>query len=580
MSQEAHLLTPPSDTRCAIVQSDFSIAVERDHGAYADARDFLLCCAELEKCPEHLHTYRLTDLSLWNAAAIGFTADRVIEGLTSFSKFPVPSAVQSKIKDTMALWGKLQIVKREVGDLLVVNDSRLVRYISGHSKLNQWLASSDYALHDGFLVQPHARGKIKLALIEEGLPVEDIAGYHDGEPFSFDLAPSFQLRDYQQESINAFYAGNSHRGGSGVIVLPCGAGKTMVGLGTMQRLGMRTLILVASITAARQWRAEILQKSTISPDDIGEYSGKEKEIKPITIATYQVLTKKSRQSATFTHLDLFASHQWGLIIYDEVHLLPAPIFHITASVQACRRLGLTATLVREDRKEHHVFSLIGPKKYDVPWKILESKGWIASVHCAEVRVQLADQLRELLELSDKKERFRLVSENPEKLKAVLTLLRFHHDKPTLVIGMYLAQLKAISEFISAPLITGETPQKEREKLFQEFREGKIQTIVISKVGNFSIDLPDASVAIQVSGTFGSRQEEAQRLGRILRPKKGDNQGYFYSIVSADSEEEDYAMHRQLFLIEQGYEYSIVKDYSLLGSDVSGIETRGKINYAV
>jgi DNA excision repair protein ERCC-3 len=328
-----------------------------------------------------------------------------------------------------------------------------------------------------------------------------------------------------------------------------------VGAAAMAHAKATTLILVTNTVAARQWRDELLRRTTLNEDEIGEYSGAKKEIRPVTIATYQVMTKK--KNGVYAHLDLFDTHDWGLIIYDEVHLLPAPIFRFTADIQSRRRLGLTATLVREDGMEGEVFSLIGPKRFDVPWKEIESQGYIAPAECIEVRVNLSESERLLYATAEPEEKYRYCSTTKTKSEVVQELVAYHANEQILVIGQYITQLDELSETLGVPLIKGDTPVKERERLFAAFRTGEITCLVVSKVANFSIDLPDATIAIQVSGAFGSRQEEAQRLGRILRPKADGRGAIFYSVVSRDTVDQDFAANRQRFLAEQGYAYRII-----------------------
>lgn len=549
------------DEKPLIVQSDKTLLLEVDHPAYEACRDSISRFAELEKSPEYLHTYRITPLSIWNAAASKMNAEQIIDELYKYSKYPVPQSVNSEIVTQVSRYGKLKLQRDDSGELILTSDdpnyikeiqrSRKVQpYIEGPRDERSLFVNKDY------------RGHIKQALIRLGFPVEDIAGYEKGSDYSFGLKKTlgsgkeFQVRDYQRSSIDAFYQGGSVEGGSGVVVLPCGAGKTIVGIGAMHAVGAQTLILVTNTLSIRQWRDEILDKTDIPPEDIGEYSGDKKEIKPVTIATYNIITHRKKKGGEFTHFHLFSSNNWGFIIYDEVHLLPAPVFRMTSELQAKRRLGLTATLVREDGLEEDVFSLIGPKKYEVPWKELEKKSWIAEAKCVEVRVPLRSLMRGMYSVADDREKFRLSSENPLKLRVIGTLLEHHKNDQILIIGQYLNQLQRISSKFNLPLITGKTPLAERSELYQKFRDKKIQALVVSKVANFSIDLPDASVAIQVSGTFGSRQEEAQRLGRILRPKSDESGATFYSVISADSSEERFSHNRQLFLTEQGYEYYI------------------------
>jgi DNA excision repair protein ERCC-3 len=543
------------EIRCLFVQSDYTIMVERAHAAYSQARDFLLSCAQLEKCPESIHTYRLTSLSLWNAAAAGFSSTEIVVGLAAFSRVPVPSNVRAMIQDTMAVWGILQLVRVDGILVLSIKTPALEEFLFHHPKLHRYFLSESAG--STLSVVEEARGTLKVELIKLGYPVEDVAGYTDGDRFEICLKTTLQLRDYQKEAASAFHQDGSVNGGSGVLVLPCGAGKTVIAIATMATLGMKTLILTPNVTAARQWRDELLDKTTLAGSAIGEYNGGEKTVAPITIATYQILTSRPKKSASFPHLDIFSRENWGLIIYDEVHMLPAPVFQITAGIQARRRLGLTATLVREDKREEDVFSLIGPKKFDLPWKVLEAQGWIASAVCAEVRVPMSVDLEQLYIHSEKKELYRIAATNPLKEVVVIELIRKHLGERILVIGMYLEQLHSIAAYLDVPFIDGGTKQKDRDALFKAFRDGEIDTLVVSKIANSSIDLPDASVAIQISGTFGSRQEEAQRLGRVLRPKPGNNRAFFYSVITENSAEVPFARNRQLFLLEQGYEYECI-----------------------
>ena len=544
-----------------IVQGDHSILVEVASPRYSEARDELAQFAELVKAPEHIHTYRITPLSIWNACAAGLEAQGIITTLESFSKYPVPSHILVEVRDYASRYGRLRL-HRENGELVLsANDLALAEEV-WHSKhvrpfLRERLSPTS------FRVDAIARGEVKQALIKVGFPAEDLAGYSEGEALAFALrsvtmeGADFGLRPYQINAAEAFHQSGSERGGSGVVVLPCGAGKTIVGMACMAGVQSSTLILTTSVTATRQWIRELLDKTSLEEGQIGEYSGSTKEVRPVTIATYQILTWRERKDAEFPHLKLFDERNWGLIIYDEVHLLPAPVFRVTAGLQARRRLGLTATLVREDGREEDVFALIGPKKADVPWKVLENQGWIAKALCTEIRLPMPPDLRMTYAMADNRQKFRICSENPLKTQAVVGLLDRHAGEPTLVMGMYLDQLRKLAEPLGLPVLTGATPQARRDELFGAFREGKIQTLVVSKIANFAVDLPDAAVAIQVSGTFGSRQEEAQRLGRLLRPKAGDNQAHFYSLVSGETVEQDFALKRQLFLCEQGYEYSIV-----------------------
>lgn len=556
----------PKPENPLIVQSDRTALLEVASPLYRDARDELALFAELEKSPEHLHTYRITPLSIWNAAAAGLSAERVVASLERFSKYDVPQNVAAEIRDLMSRYGKVRLVRdAATQELRLVSDDRAVVVEIARSPL-----SSKFLLGprgtNAHAVDPAARGEVKRALLKLGFPVEDLAGYVDGAPLAVEVrselangAP-FALRAYQKEAVENFWAGGSLRGGSGVVALPCGAGKTIVGIGVIALLKTRTLVLTTSITAVRQWRAELLEKTTLREDEIGEYSGERKEIRPVTIATYQILTHRKAKTDEFSHFGIFFRNDWGLIVYDEVHLLPAPVFRVTAEIQARRRLGLTATLVREDGKEEDVFTLIGPKRHDVPWKVLERQGWIAPARCIEVRLPLAEHRKMEYALAAPRDKFRIAAENEEKVPLVKALAARHADDLVLVIGQYLDQLRFLARVLGAPILTGSTPNEARERLYSEFKEGRVRCLVVSKVANFAVDLPEANVAIQVSGTFGSRQEEAQRLGRILRPKRSrekDGGGAtFYSIVTRDSREQDFASKRQLFLTEQGYAYEI------------------------
>ncbi|MDH5717692.1 MAG: DEAD/DEAH box helicase [Spirochaetia bacterium] len=549
------------DSKPLIVQSDRTLLLEVDHPLFEEARDLLNRFAELEKSPEYLHTYRITPLSLWNAAASKMKSEQIIDALYKYSKYPVPQVVNSTIATQMGRYGKLKLMRDDKQALVLYSkEENYIREIFRNKKVKPYIEGEKNK--NSFYVKEDFRGHIKQALIRIGFPVEDLAGYSQGNAYKFNLKDhtadgiKFHIRDYQLNAIKTFYADGTLEGGSGVIVLPCGAGKTIVGIGSMHEVGAQTLILVTNTLSIRQWKNEILDKTNIPKEDVGEYSGDKKEIKPITIATYNILTHRKRKGGEFTHFHLFSSNNWGFIIYDEVHLLPAPVFRMTSELQAKRRLGLTATLIREDGLEEDVFSLIGPKKVDVPWRELEKKSWIAEAECVEIRTPMRSLMRGLYAVADDREKFRLSSENPEKLRVIGTLLKKHHNDQVLIIGQYLDQLRKISKKFKLPLITGKTPLSEREVLYNDFRNQKITALVVSKVANFSIDLPDAKIAIQVSGTFGSRQEEAQRLGRILRPKEDDNKATFYSVITNESAEERFSHNRQLFLTEQGYEYFI------------------------
>ncbi|MBI2805135.1 MAG: helicase-associated domain-containing protein [Planctomycetes bacterium] len=555
-----------------IVQGDRTVLVEVDNPKYAEARDALAPFAELEKSPEHIHTYRLSDLSLWNAAAAGLSADDMIVVLQKYSKFPVPMNLLTEITERVERYGRVKLVKHEDKLKLICTDKPLLEELARQPRLRDYLGKRLDAT--GFLIEPAHRGVLKQALITVGYPAEDLAGYTAGADFAIQLREvtraglPFKVRDYQRDAADIFYAGGDVRGGSGVIVLPCGAGKTIVGIVAMALMQKSTLILTTSITAVKQWIREIIDKTDLTERDVVEYSGEIKQIGPVTVATYQVLTHRADKKEEFPHFKIFDDRDWGLIIYDEVHLLPAPVFRVTANIQARRRLGLTATLIREDGREGDVFSLIGPKKYDVPWRELETKGWIAEANCTEVRVALPDDARMEYAVSEWRHKYRIASENPAKEDIVERLMHMNEGKNLLIIGQYLRQLRSLQKRFDIPLITGATDNQEREVLYGQFRRGEIKQLILSKVGNFAIDLPDAQVLIQVSGTFGSRQEEAQRLGRILRPKANGETAHFYTLVTRDTRELDFAHHRQMFLTEQGYSYGILDGAELLAEAVT------------
>jgi DNA excision repair protein ERCC-3 len=533
-----------------IVQSDKTLLLEVDHPASGDARRAIAPFAELERAPEHIHTYRVTPLALWNARAAGHDAEQVVDILLTYSRYAVPHALLVDIAETMDRYGRLTIAKHPAHGLVLSTTDRPVLEEVLRSKKVAPLVGARID-DDTVLVHPSERGHLKQVLLTLGWPAEDHAGYVDGEAHPIELAEDgWSLRPYQRDAVEGFWAG-----GSGVVVLPCGAGKTIVGAAAMARAQATTLILVTNTVSARQWKAELLARTNLTEDEIGEYSGARKEIRPVTIATYQVMTTKRK--GVFPHLEVFDTRDWGLIIYDEVHLLPAPIFRFTADIQSRRRLGLTATLIREDGREGDVFTLIGPKRYDAPWKEVEAQGWIAPAECIEVRVTLPDSERLVYATSEPDDRYRLAATTAEKTRLVEQLIERHADEQVLVIGQYLDQLAEIAEHVGAPTITGETGVKERERLFEAFRQGEERVLVVSKVANFSVDLPEASVAIQVSGSFGSRQEEAQRLGRLLRPKADGRRARFYTVVSRDTVDADFAQNRQRFLAEQGYAYRIV-----------------------
>ncbi len=544
-----------------------------EHPRYAEARDSLATFAELEKSPDYLHTYRITPVSIWNAAALGLTAEDIHQRLEALSCVPIPQNVLRDIATWLGRYGMLRIERREGGFELTARDEEALEEVMGHKAIAQQVERREGG---SIWLTETSRGPIKQALIKIGYPVDDQGGYVDGDPFPIALATQtrsgadFKLRPYQVGASESFYRQGSVMGGNGVIALPCGAGKTVVGLSVMNLVGEKTLILTTNTVAVRQWREEILDKTQLSQEDVGEYTGEEKIVRPVTISTYQMLTWRRSRTDEFEHFSLFSEQNWGLVIYDEVHLLPAPIFRVTASLQARRRLGLTATLVREDGKEDEVFCLIGPKRYDVPWKVLEAQGFIAAARCTEVRVPLSTSLRSTYLTVDARKKFRVASENPEKVRVVEQLIGRHPEGRILIIGQYIDQLKQLARHLGVPLITGKTPNVERQRLYDAFRQGEERILIVSKVGNFAIDLPDANVAIQVSGTFGSRQEEAQRLGRILRPKSDGSAAAFYAVVTLGSRDQEFAQKRQLFLTEQGYSYEII-DASELDNEVkSGV----------
>ena len=538
-----------------IVQSDKTALLEVDHPAAADARHDLAIFAELERAPEHIHTYRITRLGLWNARAAGHDSDFVLGVLDKYAKFAVPSGVRADIAETMNRYGRLSIRKSPAGELELYSTERAILLeASKHRKIAELLDGP--ISNEAFRIQPWARGQVKQELLKLGWPAEDFAGYAEGTPHEISLgAGDWKIRDYQTKAVEKFW-----QGGSGVVVLPCGAGKTIVGAAAMAQAKTNTLILVTNTVSARQWKAELLKRTTLTEEEIGEYSGSLKEVKPVTIATYQILTTKRK--AEYAHLALLNANDWGLIVYDEVHLLPAPIFKMTADLQARRRLGLTATLVREDGKEGDVFSLIGPKRFDAPWKEIEAQGYIAPAACFEVRIDLPEEERMNYAISSQEDRYRIAATSPTRIPVIKQLIKKHSGEPTLVIGQYLDQIHEVSAALQVPEITGETPVDEREQLFEQFRTGEISTLVVSKVANFSVDLPEASVAIQISGSYGSRQEEAQRLGRLLRPKADGRAASFYTLISRDTVDQDFAQNRQRFLAEQGYSYEIIDAHNL------------------
>jgi DNA excision repair protein ERCC-3 len=544
-----------------IAQSDRTVLLEVDNPAFEEARDRLGVFAELIKSPEHIHTYRISPLSIWNAAALGATLEEILTTLTQFSKFDVPSNLVVDIESYLSRYGKLWLEAEDSQLVLHCPDEHIFEIIRHNKRVDKFLTTR--GVRDRFFLDASHRGDVKQILVKIGYPIKDLAGYTKGDPLELRLSErlsdgsAFTLRYYQDQAAAAFHQGGRAEGGSGVVVLPCGAGKTVVGLSVMNLLQTSTLVLATNIVALRQWRDELLEKSSLTEDQIAEYSGERKDFAPVTLATYQIVTYRKEKNGPFPHFKLFNARNWGLIIYDEVHLLPAPVFRATAEIQSKRRLGLTATLVREDGLEEDVFSLIGPKRFDVPWKELEQKGWIAAAQCHEIRLPLDDSIRLDYAAAESRSKFRIASENRLKMRVMEELLEHHTEDQILVIGQYLDQLRKIREKFDAPLITGQTPNTKRREVFEDFRRGRIHCLIVSKVANFAIDLPDANVAIQVSGTFGSRQEEAQRLGRILRPKSHGRAAHFYTLVSRDTIEQEFATKRQLFLTEQGYSYEIV-----------------------
>lgn len=546
-----------------IVQSDRVVLLDVHHELAGEAREILASFAELVKSPENLHTYRISPLSLWNAAASGIDPDAVVKFLTSYSRNRVPRSIRSDVGDLMRRFGRLILRRRDDKLVLMVSHDLWEDVISLKS-IDELIISWDGDACEIMLDEAY-RGEIKRVLTRAGMPVEDLAGYVEGDALEIALAQNlgedgetaFGLRPYQLDAAGAFYQDGMERGGNGVVVLPCGSGKTIVGLGVMELYQTKTLILTNNRTSVRQWVREICEKTELLPDQVAEYSADVKNIAPVTATTYQMLTYRSREDDSFPHFDIFMKSNWGLVIYDEVHLLPAPVFRMCAELQARRRLGLTATLVREDGREDDVFSLIGPKRFDMPWRRLERGGFIAEAKCVEMRVPLTPHSAEKYEIANRRSQYRLASENPLKLKVLQALLKRHEGERILVIGMYLQQLAIIRALTGAPLITSKTSQDRREELYGDFRNGVVSTLIVSKVANFAVDLPDANIAIQVSGTFGSRQEEAQRVGRILRPKSEGTETVFYTLVSTDTSEVRFADNRQLFMTEQGYCYTIV-----------------------
>ncbi|MEW9106029.1 DNA repair helicase XPB [Paenibacillus sp.] len=546
------------ETFALVVQQDMTILVNAQSTSYSDIRRALLGFAELMKHPQGLHTFRMTPITLWNAAASGKTAEMVCAVLDTYATYPVPVKVKQEIAMWMGRYGLFVLhgEERDASITLHAKDPKVLDRMLSDREVGRLFTGKP---QDGIVaILAKHRGRLKRALANAGYPIVDRVGYRDGEPLDFQLKEQggFQVRNYQREAVQAFIGSAKRAAGDGVIVLPCGAGKTIVGITAMTELQSETLILTSNTTSVKQWKREILTRTTLLDEQVGEYTGKSKQVRPVTISTYQMMTYRQDKDRECQHMHLFHERDWGLIIYDEVHLLPAPVFRTTADLQATRRLGLTATLVREDGCERDVFSLIGPKRYELPWKELEQDGWIAEVDCVEVRVPLSEEGRKYYLQAGERDKARIAGENELKIEAVKRILKRHPKLPTLIIGQYLQQLDRLSQSLSAPVLTGKTPQEEREQLYAQFKQGSIEVLIVSKVANFAVDLPDATVAIQVSGSFGSRQEEAQRLGRLLRPKADGRQASFYSVVSEDTKERDYAMKRQRFLVEQGYQYAI------------------------
>ncbi|MGC6486607.1 MAG: DNA repair helicase XPB [Planctomycetota bacterium] len=564
--------SPASSEPPLIVQADGAVLLETQHPGYDAARVRLAAFAELEKSPEYVHFYRITPISVWNAAALGERAEDVLAWLHENARFPIAGEVTERIAEWFRRYGLLRLERVDEERLrLVCRDRELMSELLEHPKLEPMLERGP---RGKVTLSAAVRGELKQALVRLGYPVDDRGGYRTGDELSFELstADGFALRDYQRAAAAAFHKGGTDEGGCGVVVLPCGAGKTVVGIAAMHLLQTNTLVLTTNTVAVRQWVREIRAKTGLGADDVGEYTGEHKVIRPVTVATYQILTHRKGRLEGFTHLDLFDKGGFGLIVYDEVHLLPAPVFRATAGIQARRRLGLTATLVREDGRQDEVFSLIGPKRYELPWKELERRGFLAVARCHEVRVPLGEERRQRYERASARSQIRVASDNERKLDVVGSLLRQHVQDRVLLIGQYLDQLKQLATLFDLPLITGQTPNEERDRLYAGFRSGELPHLIVSKVGNFAVDLPDANVAIQVSGTFGSRQEEAQRLGRVLRPKPDGRGASFYTLVSEDTREQEFAGKRQLFLTEQGYSYEILAADALPGA--SNEEVRG------
>lgn len=568
-----------------IVQTDRTLLLDVHAPLAEECRDALIPFAELIKSPEHLHTYQVTPLSLWNAASAGFSSDMAIETLKKYSRYDVPQSVEVWVKDTAERFGKLRLVPGPVIEvengvkeeyLYLVSSSPFVfKEIESNAFSKKFLVPCEYEMPSDsktdlsenekkfcFKLNLTDRGIIKQNLIKIGWPVKDDVPLVDGAPLEINLreetlsGKNFGVREYQQNAAASLVGDKGPGTGFGTIVLPCGAGKTIVGMQLMSILKTNTLIVTTNISAVHQWIDELMDKTNLTRDQIAEYTGESKSIKPVTVATYQILTWRPEKDGPYPHFSLFRSNNWGLIIYDEVHMLPAPVFRVAAELQAVRRVGLTATLIREDGCEGHVFSLVGPKRFDVPWKELEKSRWIATAQCIEVRIPLEQGKEIEYAVAGNREKHRIASENNLKIGIVKELVEKCTEDKILVIGQYLKQLNEIASILKVPIVTGKTPNSERDRIFADFRNGSIKVLVVSKVANFAIDLPDASMAIQVSGTFGSRQEEAQRLGRILRPKERTSR--FFTLITKDTVEEEFGNNRQKFLAEQGYSYRIIR----------------------
>lgn len=547
-----------------LMQRDMTLLLDRNAQAAAEAKIAIAPFSELRKVLGQFEVYECTALTIWNALALGMKSERILHHLHTYCRGGLPHACEAQIKLWISRYGKLKLQLLEQ-ELLLVGDAALMQEIEQSKAAAAWVLERRSS--DTWLIKREGRGFIKQELARLGYAVQDEAGYHDGENLSIELRAAahngsgFQLRDYQRKAIAAF-----HRdvvGGSGVIVLPCGTGKTVTGIGVLASLQTAALIVTASVTSAKQWQAELLDKTTINKEEIGMYCGKQRTVGKVTIATYNILTHRHSKTGQYNHMKLFSERDWGLIIYDEVQMLPAPIFRMTAMIQATRRLGLTATLIREDGCANDVFSLVGPKLYDMNWKKAENESYIAKVHCTEVRVALAKAEQQQYDRSTPRQRLRIAAENSSKLKVVASIMKQHAGLPTLIIGQYIDQLHRIADYFHLPLLTGSTSYEEREQIFGAFRSGSIKTLVVSRIANLAVDLPDACVAIQVSGSFGSRQEEAQRIGRLLRPKQGRNEAWFYTLVTERSKETEFALKRGMFMLEQGYQYRCVQEQGVI-----------------